>query len=718
MLKKIKSILRPIYSLIKIIYQERFSKRKLPEVINFNANDICNSKCTMCNIWKQKQDFEISPAELEIVLKDPLYKNVKHIGITGGEPTLREDLHLLYNAVIKSLPNINGLSIITNAIRKEEVIDRINKVIDVCSNHQKSFSMMVSLDGYKEIHDAVRGRGGNFESAIEVIEYFKNKGISVTTGTTISKVNVWDVEEVLYFLQKKGWYGRFRVAEFINRLYNNDRSDVIRNFDEDEKYQLCLFFTKLSANYETSPDYQRTYQSIINMLSGGDRLIGCPYQKEGVSLNSRGELAYCAPKSKIIGNTIKDSSFNLYNENLSERNRILKEDCDSCIHDYHFRITSTEKIKQYKHSFWRRYISIENKITLLDYLFKPNRTRSKKALIVGWYGTETVGDKAILAGIVNELKSKYSCDEIVIGSLIPFITNRTVKELQINAHVVDVYSANFIKSAKSSDLIIMGGGPLMDLEALAIPLHAFKIGKKYNKQNIIYGCGLGPLNDEKYLNTTKEILKLATEIKLRDKKSIEIANFWNVANTEIQYSGDPSKVFLKGFISSNKQNSKVLRCYLREWTYEYSRDLTFEEFLHTKEKFEKSLSILIKRKAEELNVEEIVFEHMHNFVIGNDDRDFSRYFIETFFANSAIKVSYNKYLSTVDTIVKSMQNSSHNICMRFHSVVFAHTLKTSFSAIDYTKGGKIKNYLTDENCIERLISIDDLLKYENSSYQY
>ena len=54
-------------------------------VINLNANDVCNSRCVMCNIWQQKKEHEITPAELETILKDPLYKNVKHIGVTGGE---------------------------------------------------------------------------------------------------------------------------------------------------------------------------------------------------------------------------------------------------------------------------------------------------------------------------------------------------------------------------------------------------------------------------------------------------------------------------------------------------------------------------------------------------------------------------------------------------------------------------------------------------------
>ena len=37
---------------------------QLPEGINMNANDICNSKCVMCNIWKQTLDFEFSPEQL------------------------------------------------------------------------------------------------------------------------------------------------------------------------------------------------------------------------------------------------------------------------------------------------------------------------------------------------------------------------------------------------------------------------------------------------------------------------------------------------------------------------------------------------------------------------------------------------------------------------------------------------------------------------------
>ncbi|MFN0293155.1 polysaccharide pyruvyl transferase family protein [Pedobacter helvus] len=710
LINKIKNRLRPFYKVYKVWWSEKVGKKNLPEVINFNANDICNSKCTMCNIWQQKQDNEITSEQFQAILKDPLYQNVKHIGITGGEPTLREDLHLLYEAAIKALPNIQGLSIITNAIQKDQVIERIEKVIETCKAYNKQFSMMVSLDGYGKVHDEVRGRSGNFETAMAVIAYFKAKGLTVATGTTISKTNVWDVEELLHFFQKTEHYGRFRIAEFIKRLYNEDRNNVIRNFDDDEIYQLQLFFFKLISTYEKDPTYQRTYKSIINILSGGKRLIGCPYHSDGIVVSSRGELAYCAPKSNFIGNGLEESSLHLYQTNGKEKERIKKENCESCIHDYHYKETFNELKARIRTMFWTRLYQIDSKWKSIHRLVKPfDKTNNyKTAFIVGWYGTETVGDKAILAGIVHELTEKFGKINLYIGSLYPFITQRTIRELNITAKVIDVWEKDFIAACKSSDLIIMGGGPLMDLEVLSVPLKAFQLGKIYNKTNIIYGCGIGPLYNERYQNTVKKILSLSDEIMVRDAKSKLTAVEWTNHSKPVKLSGDPSKVYLKSLHQQFPQRN-IISCYLRDWTYEYCRDLSYEDFLAKKQELELGIANLIKHKALEMQVDEIRLEHMHNFVIGNDDRDFSRYFMEKYFDDFEIPITYNKYLSTVISISESMQSSKLNVCMRFHSVVFAHSFNTNFVAVDYTKGGKIKNYLVDENQMNNYLSVDDII---------
>lgn len=688
-------------------------------VINLNANDICNSKCVMCNIWEQKKGFEFSPEQLKTILHDDLFKNVEHIGVTGGEPTMREDLPDIYEAIIDAIPNIKGVSTITNCIKENDVKDRIEKVAQVCQKHKKPFSMMVSLDGFGEVHDKIRGREGNFKSAINIINHFKERGIEVSTGSTISKDNLWEIDELLDYMKKNSIYGRFRVAEFIKRLYNENKSSVIRNFDDEEAYHLILFFYKLIFTFEKNETYKRTYKSIINILAGGERLIGCPYQNNGVVLNSRGELAFCAPKSEIIGSTLDRSAIEIYNSNSIEHKRILKENCKNCIHDYHAPITAREYKIETDEQYWKRRIKVDSILLTNKEIddIPTNKVYDFQVFITGWYGTETVGDKAILAGIIQKIKEKYSNSKIgfIISSLYPLITERTMKELEIiDYQVVSVYSEQFISSIKGANIVIMGGGPLMDLEELALPLLSFKIAKKLNIKSIIFGCGLGPLFKNKYIKATKEILNLADEIHLRDQKSILLAKEWTGGKKEIELSGDPAKFYLQTISSLHNDKPKInrLSCFLREWTHEYIADISFNEFLELKKKVEYKLSEFIKSKAEELKVDEIYLDHMHNFVIGNDDRDFSRYFIQTYFKDYKIPIVYNKKLSTVESIVENMKTSQFNICMRFHSVVFAHTLDTNFIGFDYTNGGKINNYLSDNHSIKNLLSLNDLLKYD------
>ncbi|WP_299130592.1 radical SAM protein [uncultured Winogradskyella sp.] len=460
-LKKIRSVYRlgrELYGLKKTIGINPNAK---PSVLNLNIIDSCNSKCTMCNIWKQKETLEITPNQLVEILSDPLFSELKYVGVTGGEPTLREDLPQVYESIIKAVPTLRGLSIITNAIEENDVIQRIKVIKEICDQYHIPFSAMISIDGVGKVHNQVRGVKGNFETAINVFKYLKDElKIPTAFGCTISKINAWDADELLYYAKKHNMYGRFRVAESINRLYNQDRGKVIRNFSEDESYNLLLFFEKLKLTYEPNATFKRTYSSIQNVLNGGQRLIGCPYHNDGVVLGSKGQVSYCAPKSKIIGNAAEVSAQEIYTSNFKEKERILKENCKDCIHDYHAPITYQERKKELLEVFNSKILNIHSagKALSLSRVLKKGKVNTKKytVFIVGWYGTETVGDKAILGGIIDYYKAKYTNGlDIVIGSLYPFISERTIKELDIDAKIVSTKTLDFLRYAKSVDEIVM-----------------------------------------------------------------------------------------------------------------------------------------------------------------------------------------------------------------------------------------------------------------------
>ena len=671
----------------------------------------------MCNIWKRKKEFEISPEQLHKILMDPLYSKVTHIGITGGEPTLRNDLDKLYLVCIRALPRLRGLSIITNAIQTSQVISRIEKVIKICQENKVPFSIMVSLDGVGVKHDNIRGRKGNFESVMEVINYFKNNHpkVPISIGCTITKDNAWDADGLLYFLKKEGIYGRFRIAESINKLYNNELTDKIRNFNNDEIYNLSLFFKKLELSYESDETIKRTYGSIFSLLNGNKRAIGCPYQKNGIVLNSKSELSYCAPKSKIIGSALEKSSLSIYRNNLSERRRIINEECSTCIHDYHAGLTFRE-YKSMMRNALKYYIftitGVSWVIILARFLklFSKRVRRSKKTiLIIGWYGTETVGDKAILGGIVDSYIKKYGPDtQFVISSLYPFVTRKTLMELNIQnkAIVIPCESIEFIKTCISANEIVMGGGPLMDLEQLWVPLLAFSIGNLSGNRNVVLGCGIGPLNEQKYRLVVQKILHKADYVYLRDQDSVNWAK--SNAGVETELVDDPASWYIKDkerHIMTKEDG--YLACFLRELPPEYFNCKNQMDFQSIKEKFEFGLSRYLKSVAEKFGAPIRLF-HMHNFTVGNDDRDFSRYFIDKYF-DKKDRISLDEGLSTVDSIITAMKSSKYNICMRYHSVLFAQTLGLDFSAIDYTRGGKIYSFLKQHNMLDKLVQIDELI---------
>lgn len=717
----IKGILRDGFRGVKFRLKKSsiFRNGYKPSVINMMANDICNSKCMMCNIWEQKLDFEITPKQLKTVLQDQLFDKVTNVGITGGEPTMREDLPELYGAACQALPSLKRMSVITNAIKEKDVIRRITESAAMCQKYNVGFGMMVSLDGKGEVHDKQRGRDGNYKTALNVIQHFKqNTDIPVAFGCTITKSNVWDVDDLLYEVNRIGIYGRFRVAEFINRLYNNDLKDKIRAFNDDEIYQLMLFFQKLINAHETNFKYKRTYRSIQSVISGQKRLIGCPYQSDGVVLDSRGVLLYCAPKSKNLDSTIEKSAKSIFFDHQKEKKRIKTENCDDCVHDYHAEATLSETIKYVKEKAFEKLFSVDSYYKLhrilpsfigLGRSSRKNKANPKTILITGWYGTETVGDKAILAGIVMQYLAKDKDTRFVISAIYPFIVERTISELKLGhvASSVPLHSMQFFQKIEQCDEVIIGGGPLMEMNSLSIVLWAFKYARKNRKKTIIYGCGVGPIYTNKFKKSIKDIYRLSDQVLLRDINSKKTLEQITAIDERVQVIQDPAYEYVLDRIAHvETEQTTELACFLRDWPLAYRGDRTTEEFEKDKDQFYKNLAKAIKEIADNKGLTP-VFYSMHNFVVGGDDRDFYRNFVSTYYTEGEYKIE--KKLSTVDSIIKAMKGAEFNLVMRYHSVLFANTIGNNFTAIDYTNGGKIKGYLDDHDKGNYLLPIADIV---------
>ncbi len=328
-----------------------------------------------------------------------------------------------------------------------------------------------------------------------------------------------------------------------------------------------------------------------------------------------------------------------------------------------------------------------------------------KITIIGWYGTETIGDRAILAGLFSFFNKSYEKFEIKLGSLYPFFSERTInedysfyKEIINKDFKIEIFNSKNSKelneAIKSSDLIAMGGGPLMDLPELFMVEYSFKKAKKLGKKTALLGCGVGPLFYKKYRKSVLEISKNSDITILRDKKSKdnleEIYKEFNqyFKNELINTSFDPA---VECTLKYNKQNNKVEEDYiavnLREFPLEYNKN-------NESKNINKSLKDFIKDLALKNSDRKIKLIPMHYFYIGGDDRVFLN---SIAFDLNLQNIEVQNANLTLKETIEVYQNAYFNVGMRFHSVVLQTISSGKNYVLDYTepKKGKIFGFLQD-----------------------
>jgi polysaccharide pyruvyl transferase WcaK-like protein len=431
-----------------------------------------------------------------------------------------------------------------------------------------------------------------------------------------------------------------------------------------------------------------------------------------ITLDCRGQVLYCAPQSPVLGSALEDSAASVFRRNLRIRRKIIASNCSNCIHDYPGEGGLREGWHRLQARYWGKRFSIDAALKAAQKL-KPRRCKVSVTgqggghyLIVGWYGTETAGDKAILDEILQQIRSEAPGARIAVASLYPYVTRWTVGEMGWNGvEVIPTYGRQFHEAAARSDVVVMGGGPLMHLEELGPVLHAFVRSKHAGHATWILGCGIGPLDrGERYQAAVAEILRLADRVDLRDSRSASRARA--LAEREgIRVSGDPAQRYVSRWACRHPRPPQAkggINLYLREWSREYGGRLTAGEFLARKGSFEKELAGLVRMGHEEFGLEPGLYA-MHHFYVGGDDREFNRRFVREYLGKMPASVEVRPL--SPSEILSTMQRATLCVCMRYHSVVFADTLGVPYVAIDYTMGGKIGAYLEDAGRGERMLSL-------------
>ena len=183
------------------------SKRRLESVFLF-ATGKCNAKCVQCfyadDMAKKNEDLSFD----EIRRLSETAGSVRRLWLSGGEPTLREDLPEIIEMFCKN-NGVTDVNLPTNAIKTDRLIEWIARLRKSCPNANLTIS--VSMDGFGETHDRQRGVESFYTTAAalkKIDEHFGDDGrVLKNMATVVTKYNVAEVEDFVSWV-----YGRFNIS--------------------------------------------------------------------------------------------------------------------------------------------------------------------------------------------------------------------------------------------------------------------------------------------------------------------------------------------------------------------------------------------------------------------------------------------------------------------------------------------------------------------------
>jgi len=151
-----------------------------PAKARFELTNICNLRCIMCGIWKDRPNLRIAPEQFEDLLQQKTLSRLGVISLTGGEPFSLSNLGEYYD-IARSRKKRAHINISTNGFYTERTLDFLE------SKQPENVSITISYDGIRS-HDAIRGVDGSadrlLDTARAVRDHFPRIALSLKMTVT------------------------------------------------------------------------------------------------------------------------------------------------------------------------------------------------------------------------------------------------------------------------------------------------------------------------------------------------------------------------------------------------------------------------------------------------------------------------------------------------------------------------------------------------------
>jgi MoaA/NifB/PqqE/SkfB family radical SAM enzyme len=206
------------------------------KILVIEPHNRCNCRCVMCDIWRRTVEREIEQAELERHLDEIVSLGVEQVVFTGGEPLMHSDLFRLAAPLRARGMRITLLS--TGLLLRRDA-ERIAASMD---------DVIVSLDGPRAVHDAIRRVPGAYERMAGGVRaiHWRSREFPVSARCTVQAQNAEHLRETVAAARSLG----LRSISFLAADVDSTAFDRFKVWPESRKSAIAPDLSALEREIE------------------------------------------------------------------------------------------------------------------------------------------------------------------------------------------------------------------------------------------------------------------------------------------------------------------------------------------------------------------------------------------------------------------------------------------------------------------------------------
>jgi len=311
-----------------------------PSYVIFFVTAKCNAACKMC-FYKEKMSEEGKPPELSPAEYEKIARHIKLInilGISGGEPFLREDLSEIVKILYRNCSPLL-VDLPTNGFFIGSVLKQVEDIAKHCKN--MVVDLQLSIDGPEEIHNEIRGLKDGFNriqqtyrGLVELKDKYRN--LRVKACIVYSHYNEGHVEE-LFDIIYRDFKGLDRIVFSV--VHGSVGNAEAFKFDWEKYFAICERIRR-GVIVKSIKDFHSLFTVALRIakndflkeiLKTKDMYRKCRAGKRVIVVNEIGKVFPCEPlwhpvgdlrrNGYDIGQVLRSQEMKIFQRN------IIKERC-------------------------------------------------------------------------------------------------------------------------------------------------------------------------------------------------------------------------------------------------------------------------------------------------------------------------------------------------------------------------------------------------------